>query len=231
MRKLLSWLWPTWPGLALPGCWAVYVVYAVFEGRIGSWPALLVALWPVLPLYVGSCLLAGWGRRGAAPRLASLLTAGVLLAAADLAIKAWIEARLPYRVPQPFLPGLLAIDRTHNVYGTMLAIAGAKPFILALSLALVPISILSYRYYVAHEQPVVWGHVAFVGFFAAALGKAGDLLWRGLIVDYLHIPGLPIADLADVYLIWIGGGCVLAATFCYPEVWPSPRQWIERLRR
>ena len=45
MRKLLSRLWPTWPGLALPGFWVAYTLYALVEGRLGSWPAVLVALW------------------------------------------------------------------------------------------------------------------------------------------------------------------------------------------
>ncbi len=228
MQRLAAWLWPTWPGLALPGFWAAYIAYAWIAGRLGSPEAVLVALWPALLLYAGGCLLARWGRRGSTPRLRTLLVLGVLLAAADLAIKARIEARLPYHEPQPLMPGLLAISRTHNIYGTMLRIPGAVPFITALAVALVPISILGYRYYLAHEQPVVWGHAAFVGFFAAALAKAGDLLWRRLVVDYLAIPGLPIADLADVYLIWIGGGCALAASFCYPGTWPDLRRLVRR---
>lgn len=228
MRRLRTWLWPTWPGLALPGFWAAYVACVGLGGGLPGWRAVLVALWPALPLYGGACLLGWWGRRGANPRLWALLATALVLAAADLAVKAWIEARLPYQEPQPLLPGLLAINRTHNVYGTMLRIPNAVPYVSALALALVPISILGYRYYLQHEQPVVWGHAAFVGFLAAAIGKAGDLLWRGLIVDYLAIPGLPIADLADVYLIWVGGGCVLAASFCYPETWPDLRKLFGR---
>ena len=236
MRSWLArWLWPTWAGLAVPGFWVAYVTYVAATGRLGSGRATLVALWPAVPLYAGSCLLAQWERRGANPALGRLLAVGVLLAAVDLAIKGWIEAVLPYGRPWPLLPGLLTIDRVDNVYGTMLAIPGAKPFITALSLVLLPTSVAGYRHYVAHEEPVAWGHAAFVGLFAGALGKAGDLLWRGLVVDYLHIPGLPIADLADVYLLWVGGGCALA-TWLHPlEGWPSLlsalKEWAGRLRR
>lgn len=216
-----TWLSPTWAGLAVPGLWAAYVATEVVCGRLRPWPAALVALWPVLPLYLGSCLLAQWGRRGARPRLRGLVAVGVALAAADLAAKAWIEARLPYHEPQPLLRGLLSIDRIHNVYGTMLAIPGARPFVTVLAVLLVPLAVLGYRQYRAQEAPVVWAHAAFVGLFAGALGKAGDLLLRGLIVDYLHIPGLPIADLADVYLLWVGGGCGLAAGLCRPDAGPT----------
>ncbi len=249
MRKLVLWLWPTGPGLIVPGFWAAYWVYAAAGGLFPSWPVALAGLWPLLPLYVGSCLLAAWERRGARPRLAGLVMVGVFLAAADLALKVWIEGPLagyPHFAasllrqsgesplagyqPLPLVPGLLAIDPVYNVYGTMLAIPGATPFVTALAVLLVPGSVASYVYYRREEKPVVWAHVAFIGFFAGALAKAGDLLWRGLIVDYLHIPGLPVADLADVYLIWIGGACALAATFCYPGAWPSPRAVLRALR-
>lgn len=211
LRRIARWLWPTWAGLAVPGLWVGYIAYAGVAGYFGSWREGLVALWPALPLYVGSCLLAAWQRRGGRARLRSLVVAGVALALADLAVKAWIEARLPYRQPYSLLPGLLSIDRTYNVYGTMLAIPGATPFVTVLAIVLVPASLLGYRHYVAQEQPLAWGHAAFVGLFAGALAKAGDLLLRGLIIDYLHIPNLPIADLADIYLLWVGGGCTVAA--------------------
>ena len=159
-------------------------------------------------------------------RLGVLVAVGVALAIADLAVKAWIEAQLGYRQAWVVLPGLLSIDRVYNVYGTMLAIPGAKPFVTVLAVLLVPGSVLGYLYYLREGRPVVWAHAAFVGFFAGALAKAGDLLWRGLIVDYLHIPGLPVADLADVYLLWLGGGCVLAASLCYPEAWPNIRDLL-----
>ncbi len=230
-RKPLTYLWPGWPGLAVPGFWVVYILYVLAAGGLRSPAALLVALWPVVPLYLGSCLLAAWGRRGRPASLVALLVVGLLLAGADLAVKAYIEARLPYHQPQPLLPGLLAIDRVYNEYGTMLRLPGLKPFVTALSVLLVPISVLGYRYYRAHERPQVWGDAAFVGLFAGALAKAGDLLARRLIVDYLHIPGLPIADLADVYLIWLGAGCALAASLCYPGAWPDPRPWLARIAR
>ncbi|MDI7277829.1 MAG: signal peptidase II, partial [Anaerolineae bacterium] len=161
----------------------------------------------------------------------ALVAAGVALAAADLATKAWVQASVGQGLPLPALPGLVAIDPVYNVYGTMLAIQGARPFVTALAVALVPLSLIGYRHYLAHEEPVAWGHAAFLGLFAGALGKAGDLLLRGLIVDYLHIPGLPVADLADVYLIWVGGGCTLAASLSYPGAWPDPRPGITGLAR
>ncbi len=225
-RSAMAWLWPSWPGLAVPGLWAAYIGYVLLCGQVGTWQGALVALWPLVPLYVGSCLLARLGRH---PRLGALLAVGAILAAVDLAVKAWIEARLPQGQAWPLLPGLLSVDRVYNVYGTMLAIPGAKPFVTVLAVALVPGSLVGYRYYLAREEPVAWAHAAFVGFFAGALAKAGDLLLRGLIVDYLHIPGLPVADLADIYLLWLGGGCALAASFCYPGTWPSPRRFIQGL--
>ncbi len=229
IRRLAAWLWPTWPGLALPGLWVAYVAYLLASGGLRSPGAVLVALWPALLLYLGGCLLARRGRLRPRAPLAALLALGVVLAAADLAVKAWIEARLPYNQALPLLPGLLAIDRVYNVYGTMLAIPGAKPFVAGLAVLLVPLSVWGYREYLAREEPVVWADAAFVGLFAGALAKASDLAWRRLIVDYLHIPGLPIADLADVYLIWVGGGGALAASLCYPGAWPSPRRLLDRL--
>jgi lipoprotein signal peptidase len=210
MRKLGAWLWPTWPGLTVPGLWVAYVAFLLVTGGLDLQGAL-VAAWPALLLYVGSCLLAGWGRRGGRAHLWSLMALGIGLAGLDLAIKAWIESGpVAHQMPLVLLPGLLSVDRVYNVYGTMLAIPGAVPYVTALAVALVPLSVLGYRQYLKEEEPAVWAHAAFVGVFAGALGKAGDLLLRGLIVDYLHIPGLPVADLADVYLLWIGGGCALA---------------------
>ncbi|MGQ9681732.1 MAG: signal peptidase II [Anaerolineae bacterium] len=205
----------------LPGLWAGYVGYVVLSGGLPTPRDVLVALWPVVPLYIGACLLAR-SRSGKNPRLWLLLALGVLLAAADWALKAWLEVQPAGGLPLTLLPGLLAIDPVYNVHGTMLAIPGAAPFITILAMLLVPLSIWGYREYLAQARPaVVWGHAAFVGFFAGALAKAGDLLMRGLILDYLHIPGLPVADLADVYLLWVGAGCVLAAALSAPSSAPT----------
>lgn len=229
--RLFRWLWPAWPGLVVPGFWLAYIGYELLMRGFTSAREVLVALWPILPLYAGSCLLAAQGRRSHKARLGAMLAVGVVLAAADLAIKVWIESRQPFQQPLVLLPGLLSIDPLYNVYGTMLAIPGAAPYITVLAVLLVPLSVWGYRYYLRHEEPVIWAHAAFIGLFAGALGKAGDLLWHGLILDYLHIPGLPIADLADIYLLWIGMGCTLAASFCYPETWPDLRPWAGRLAR
>jgi lipoprotein signal peptidase len=235
-HTLKAWLWPTRPGLAVPGLWLGYVAYLLLRGGLPWGREALVASWPVPLLYAGSCFLAAWERRGARARLWPLVALAGALAAADLAVKAWIVGRPElYSRPLTLLPGLLAVDPVHNEYGTMLAIPGAVPYVTILAVILVPLSVLGYRYYLRDEEPVVWAHAGFVGFLAGALAKAGDLLLRGLIVDYLHIPGLPIADLADIYLLWIGGGCVLATTFYYPQTWPDPRPalrgLVERLRR
>ena len=218
-RRLLRALWPGAPGLVLPGLWAGYIGYVMLSGGLPTPRDVLVALWPVVPLYIGACLLAR-SRNGKTPRLWPLLALGVLLAAADWALKAWIEALPAGSLPQTLLPGLLSIDPVYNVHGTMLAIPGAAPFITLLAVLLVPLSIWGYREYLTQARPVVWGHAAFVGLFAGALAKAGDLLMRGLILDYLHIPGLPVADLADIYLLWVGAGCILAAALSVPR--PAP---------
>ncbi len=226
-----TWLWPTWPGMAVPGLWAAYIAYAAVAGQFRSPGEGLAALWPAVLLYLGSCGLAACERRQHRAPLPALVAAGVALAAADLATKAWIEATVAGGRPLPAVPGLVAIDPVYNVYGTMLAIRGAKPFVTALAVALVPLSLLGYRHYAVHDRPVAWADAAFLGLFAGALGKAGDLLLRGQILDYLHIPGLPVADLADVYLLWIGGGCALAASLCYPDAWPDLRAPLGKLGR
>lgn len=228
-RSLLAWCWPTWPGLAVPGLWLGYVAVLLIGGQLAPGRGALMASWPALLLYGGSCLLAAWQRRGARARLWPLAGLAVLLALGDLAVKAWIQAnpRL-YSRPLTLLPGLLAIVPVHNEYGTMLAIPGAKPYVTLVAILLVPLSVLGYRYYLQEEEPLAWTHAAFVGFLGGAVGKAGDLLLRGLIVDYLGIPGLPIADLADVYLLWVGGGCLLATYLHYPEAWPDPRPALRR---
>ncbi len=230
MKRVLAVLWPTWPGLAVPGFWAGYIAYMAISGQLPSAQAVLVACWPLLPLYAGSCLLAAWGKRGILLRLHHLILAAAILAGLDVAVKAWITATPSlYTRPQTVLPGLLAIDPVHNIYGTMLAIPGAAPYITVLSILLVPVTILAYRYYLREEEPIIWGQAAFLGFLSGSLGKAIDLLMHGYIIDYLHIPGLPTADLADIYLLWVGAGCVLAASLCYPEVWPNPRRALNQL--
>jgi lipoprotein signal peptidase len=229
--RLWTWLWPTWPGMAVPGLWAAYIACAAMAGQFQSPREGVAALWPAVLLYLGSCGLAACERGRHRPALATLVLAGVALAVADLAIKAWIEATVAQARPLPAVPGLVAIDPVYNVYGTMLAISGARPFVTTLAVALVPLSVLGYRHYVVHDRPVAWSHAAFLGLFAGALGKAGDLLLRGQVLDYLHIPGLPVADLADVYLLWVGGGCALAASLCYPDAWPDLRLPLRRLGR
>ena len=56
MKRVLAVLWPTWPGLAVPGFWAGYIAYMAISGQLPSAQAVLVACWPLLPLYAGSCL-------------------------------------------------------------------------------------------------------------------------------------------------------------------------------
>lgn len=124
----------------------------------------------------------------------------------DLVVKAWAARTLPGVVPQPVVPGLVALDYTLNpgmawglLGGLSLPLAGGR---LLVGMGLV-VMLLQAR--VRWEQQWPLALIA-----AGALGNAVDGLVRGAVVDYLTSPLLdrlsqavngqpfPIFNLADI---------------------------------
>jgi lipoprotein signal peptidase len=181
--------------------WAACVALAVIGGRFESSGQALRALWPgVLAWMVFSLLNEAERRQGRLAPLPWLVMLALLVVGLDLLAKAWLEANLPYRVVVPFAGEWLYLFRAHNPHGTWIGPRDMVPLVTLFDLVVVFAAIPVYRYWHAHARRSVWIDVAFVGVFGGALGAAADLLLRGYIVDYMLLPGMPIADLKDQLL-------------------------------
>lgn len=62
--------------------------------------------------------------------------------------------------------------------------------------------------------------VALVLALAGALGNYTDRLFRGYVVDFIHVPFWPVFNVADAYLV-VGIGLFILASFRTPEAQPD----------
>jgi lipoprotein signal peptidase len=217
---------PTWIKLVFLVEWASFLVLSAARGHLKTGHQVLVAAWPLVFFYLVGCALAALSQR--LRQVAAgwrLLAFGVALVGLDQAIKALVIAFVPYGTSIPILDGWLRLAHVHNTHGSWLASefdvhpAGSLDLTQwGLAVLTLLLSILGHRYYVTAHRRSLWIDLTFLGLFSASACWMCDMALRGLIVDFVGLPGLVTADFKDIYGT-VGVAALLAETLDYPQLW------------
>lgn len=132
--------------------------------------------------------------------------------ALDQLSKAAISARLllyEQVTPFPALESLFTFTLTHNTGGAFSVFPGAGNLLVITGL--ITISVI--LYYAAALPPEQRAQRAALGILlGGALGNLVDRLRQGYVVDFLHVHGLPVFNLADIGIVG-GVGLLLLLTW------------------
>jgi len=148
-------------------------------------------------------------------RAAQLLVVGVLLGmvGCDHATKRLAESQLRDHDSVDVIPGILDLQYAQNhgsAFGVdrLLPEPARKPVIFFG--VLVGVAALLFAWRRRHGQPS-WQHVAFALILAGAAGNLLDRMFRGYVVDFIHVPHWPIFNVADVSIFL--GAAILVLTY------------------
>jgi len=210
--------------------WLLFLLLALWQGKLESGKQILVASYPLAFFYFVACafallseqsqqLIRGW----------RLFALAVGLTAADQLAKALIVASIPYQASVPVIDGWLHLAHARNVHGSwLLSTLGARELGTVLLMIAVPavmlFSVFGYRYYTCTQRKSVWADVAFVGLFGGGMSWVCDMHFRGYVVDFIVLPGVLAADLKDLFVA-IGAAAFCAEALDNPNVSLRPRGW------
>jgi signal peptidase II len=143
-------------------------------------------------------------------RLLFLITSLLLLVGCDHATKHWAKSTLEAAPPVQVVRGVLDLRYSANddmAFSLLrdVPVDSKRPWFLvvgALGIAALGATWLRRRRAPAGEQ------LAYVMLLAGALGNVGDRLFRGYVVDFIHLHRWPIFNVADALLV---GGMLLYA--------------------
>lgn len=200
-------LFPTWQKLVFLLEWSLFILIQLLRGEIESWQAAWVTAYPLMGFYLIACVISAQNpERESQASLRCLFTwvAGFILL--DQGIKAIVLLLLPYEAAIPVVPGWLNLAHEHNEQGLwLISLFTSQPHPVALwplkllFLASFCLAAPGYQLYTETKRNNLWVQIAFIGLSAGLGGAIVDLFLRGLVVDYLQLPGVVTADLKDIY--------------------------------
>jgi lipoprotein signal peptidase len=210
--------------------WLLFMLLALWQGKLESGKQILVASCPLAFFYSIACAFALLGEQS--QQLARgwrLFALAVGLTAADQLAKTLIVASIPYRASVPIIDSWLHLAHVRNVHGSwVLSILNAQGAATVLLMIVVPLtllfSVLCHRYYTCTQRRSVWADVAFVGLFGGGMSWVCDMHFRGYVVDFLVLPGVLAADLKDLF-VTIGAAAFCAEALDNPNVSLRPKGW------
>lgn len=148
-------------------------------------------------------------------RVAQILVVGLFLGmvGCDHATKGLAESRLRDQAPVDVVSGVVDLRYVQNhgsAFGVdrVLPAPARTPGILLGVLFGVGALLLIWR---RQAQQPSWRHVAFALILAGAVGNLLDRVFRGYVVDFIHVPHWPVFNVADVCIVV--GVVVLALTW------------------
>jgi lipoprotein signal peptidase len=210
--------------------WFLFILLALWQGKLESGKQILVASYPLAFFYAIACafallseqsqqLIRGW----------RLFALAVGLTAADQLAKALIVASIPYQASVPVIDGWLHLAHARNVHGSwLLSTLSERETGTVLLMIVVPavmlFSVFCHRYYTCTQRKSVWADVAFVGLFGGCMSWVCDMHFRGYVVDFIMLPGVLAADLKDLF-VTIGAAAFCAEALENPNVSLRPRGW------
>ncbi len=210
--------------------WTAFVLFSLLRHELTSTHQVLVALYPLIILYLVACELATLshaicpGIRGR-----RVLLVALSLFVVDQASKALVASFLPFQASIPVVAGWLHVAHERNVQGSWLMSAFGLPraatFVLLIVVAAtLPWLVLCYRYYVSTRRKSVWASVAFVTLFAGLASWLWDVSVRGDVLDWISLPGVITTDVKD-FLLTLGGASLAAEALDRPDVSWRWRGW------
>ena len=156
-----------------------------------------------------------------------------LLVAADHLLKYSFSHLIPLGESVPIVAGRLHFANIHNLHGNWVASVRNAPHevvqTFVRSILFVALAPLLYRFYSERHRKSFWSVLAYVCGMAGCISAAIDLGVRGLVVDYLYLPGLFAADLKDVYLT-IFSSAFLVEALLNPRITVRWLGWREEIR-
>lgn len=151
--------------------------------------------------------------------LASLL---ILLVSCDHGTKHWAETSLKQKPKIELVAGVLDLRHTENrdtafsLSRSVLPAPLKRPVLLVLgTIGLVAIASMWRRRLRARR----WEQAAYVMLLAGAIGNLADRVFRGYVVDFIHLHHWPIFNVADVLLV--AGSLLLLGTLLRFREQPS----------
>ncbi|MBN2471353.1 MAG: signal peptidase II [Anaerolineae bacterium] len=160
----------------------------------------------------GDSLLSGAAIASARSSWLMLLAAAGPVLLADQASKAAVTARLALYeqvAPLPALESLFTFTLTHNTGGAFSLFPGARNVLLLTGLITVGVIL----FYATVLSPAQRAHRVALGILlGGALGNLLDRIRLGYVVDFLHVHGLPIFNVADIGIVG-GVGLLLLLTW------------------
>ncbi len=149
-------------------------------------------------------------------RLMAGLALGIV--AADQVAKALIVASLAVNTslaPIPALDGVFSLTYVRNTGMALSLLRDSNAFLILVSLVMIGVLLVLYH---RLNDGGWWISLAVGVQMGGALGNLIDRLRLGYVVDYLHIRGLPIFNIADIAIV----GGVLALAFLLWRMTPPP---------
>jgi len=236
---VVAFLRPTKLKLAFLAEWVLFILISAAQGKLQESHQILVAVYPLIILYLAACVLAAWSQHtqqlAQGCRLLGLALGLIIL---DQVSKVIVIAFVPYQTSIPIIDGWLHLAHEHNPQGSWLAslfnVQAAGILNIMQWLLAVPFlfcSIACHRYYTVTHRKSLWADVAFLGLFAGLASWMCDMAFRGYIVDFINFPGLVTADFKDIFVA-LSVGAIFAETLDNPKLswrWQGWRQEGEDL--
>lgn len=214
--------------------WLAYMVFAVFQSHFNVIPILWNLLWPLGAYYLIGGLLEAtaissrtlFGER----QLWLSMACMVIL---DHSLKWMVNSNITLGESIPLVAQRLHLANIHNTHGSwLIATMDASPVVTqvfvysVLSLVSGP---LLFRFYSQRHRVSFWSLLTYAFFMAGNASAALDLGARGLVVDYLLLPGLFAMDLKDIYLTMFAS-CLFVEAMQNPKISLRWLGWHEEMR-
>lgn len=217
--------------------WTIYILFLWTSGGLVSGQVILGALVPLLFFYLAASILTWLHIKNALiPKNRQLLLLSCGLIITDQLLKWLVFLYIPVETSLPVLENWLHVTHERNMRGSWFLTviesewAGTGVLISAAVLVLL-LALFCYRFYTITYRHTIWVDTAFIGIFAGLGSWLCDMVGRGYVLDYIHVPGVVAADMKDI-LLTIGVAAFFAEVVDNPDVswrWKGWRHEYEEL--
>ena len=186
--------------------WALYILFLFVRGQLVNWRMVLVALYPLLFFYtIASILTSLRAINAMIARKGQLLALSLGVVLVDQVLKWLVSIFIPVKTSIPILENWLHVTHERNTRGswflTIVKLNWISTGVLISAAVLVLLlAYFWYRYYTFTYRQTIWVDTAFIGVSSGLCSWLCDMVWRGAVVDYIHVPGVVAADVKDIVL-------------------------------
>lgn len=215
--------------------WTAFILLGLARRELDSARQVLVAIYPLIVLYLVACLLTALSRRTCQLAEGWKGPAFILaLLAIDRLAKTLVSQSIPFGASIPIIEGWLHLAHEQNRHGSWLIATFHLPQFVTIVLAMMTVFLLltlfvCYRYYVTTKRKSVWADTAFVALFVGLTSWVLDISLHGYVIDYIHLPGVVTADLKDI-LLTVGGSAFVVEALENPDITWHWHGWHAEVR-